>query len=213
MGLFYKKEFSNGVILGIWKIQEDISTLSKSYESLLPTEEDLTGFNKISREKRQKEWICTRLLLNQLSDKKFDIIYNEDGKPIILNSNYNISITHSKDIVAVIISEEFKLGIDIEYISNRIENISQRFLSKNELEVIDKENRLEHLYLYWSAKEALYKLYSKKYLEFNTNIIIHPFEQKKEGTFNGEIITKNFKGEYLLNYCKFENYILVWTHH
>ena len=42
------------------------------------------------------------------------IEHNEDGKPMI--EGYHISISHTLGYVAVILSRDYELGVDIEYV-------------------------------------------------------------------------------------------------
>lgn len=53
------------------------------------------------------------------------ISHNSDGKPFI--EGYNISISHTKGYVAIIISRFFEVGVDIEYPADRVLRIASRF--------------------------------------------------------------------------------------
>ena len=59
--------------------------------------------------------------------KRFKILYTKNGKPYIKNKNIHISITTSKNLVAVVFSNN-KIGLDIEYIRKNIDNI-KKFLN------------------------------------------------------------------------------------
>lgn len=98
------------------------------------------------------------------------------GKPYLKNSKFHISLSHSGEYVTAIISK-YKVGIDIQEISKKVEKIKSKFLSKQELKQCD--NDILRLNRYWTAKEALYKGYGKKGLAFIENIIVTPFKKKK----------------------------------
>ena len=65
--------------------------------------------NKLVRE----QFLAVRKIL-QLEDPSYKIRYDESGKPFI-NSDLNISISHSKCMAAIVFSKHNKAGIDIEH--------------------------------------------------------------------------------------------------
>jgi len=93
--------------------------------------------------------------------------HNEDGKPII--KDYHISISHTIGYVAVIISREYEVGVDIEYVSDRVNRISSRFL-RDEEDFTDTTDKL----IAWCAKETMYKLYSSEHLALK-DIKVDPY--------------------------------------
>ncbi len=131
--------------------------------------------------------LSARALASLLSGKDLAIERDENGKPIAKNESLNLSLSHSKNFAAAIVSSQKNVGIDIETIHPRIERIAHKFLKPSELQNITT-NKVETLILYWSAKESLYKLYSKKQLDFASQLIIQPFELKQKGTLTGSII-------------------------
>ena len=81
---FVKKiEIENGTI-GIWEITE-------TADSLIPTfhfsKDEEFEFQKFKGEKRQKEYLITRLLLQHLLSEKTEITYQESGRPQLKNSS------------------------------------------------------------------------------------------------------------------------------
>ncbi|MBF1384464.1 4'-phosphopantetheinyl transferase superfamily protein [Prevotella aurantiaca] len=97
----------------------------------------------------------------------YDVVlnHNEVGKPLI--DGYNISISHTKGFVAILLSKEFEVGIDIEYTSDRIKKIKKRFLRNDEIYTTTNE-----LLITWCAKEAAYKLFSEEKLAFQEMKVI-----------------------------------------
>ncbi len=139
-------EKSQNTIIGVWEITESL----KELQSLLPYE----NVKNLTSEKRKLEWFATRTLLKNLN-KSVRISYNNFGVPLLSNGKY-ISITHSKGLVAVIVSNK-KVGIDIEKISDKAIRLSLKFISKDNLKnLTDKKATLM-----WSIKEAVYKWYQK----------------------------------------------------
>ena len=91
----------------------------------------------------------------------YDVVlnHNEDGKPLI--EGYNISISHTKGFVVILLSKGLEVGIDIEYHSDRIQKIARRFLRPDEIYTTPSD-----LLIAWCAKEAAYKLFSEEHLTY-----------------------------------------------
>jgi len=169
---------------GIWNIAETMEELMKL--AVLPQKE-LVALNKVSREHRKKEWLSARILVSHLIGKKSaKIYYDENNKPRLANSDYQLSLSHSHHLLAAI-TDKPETGIDIEIIQPKIERIKEKFMSAEELEAVGKKNSVEKLYVYWCAKESLYKLYGKKQLAFKENIYVEPFDFSRGGKIRGWI--------------------------
>ena len=102
MGLFIKKQLNNDNVLAIWKMTESI----KELKSLI-TEEHLETTNI----KRQKEWLATRILIKEINPE-YKLTYNKYNAPRIMDmrkdslSKKNISITHTRKFIAIIIGSK-----------------------------------------------------------------------------------------------------------
>jgi len=197
MAVSLVKEIKNSK-LALWVLSENFDALYKTFTDVAP-KEDIVKVNKFKFEKRKQEWIATRLLVYEISGKYKTIKYDEYGKPHI--EGVNISISHTKGIVAVIIGDD-ELGIDIEKVSERIIRIAPKFLYSSEISEIDINNQLLQFHAYWCAKETIYKIYGKKVVDFKNNIKIESFKIKDKGQIKGSINLKNFNKEYQLNYFK-----------
>ncbi len=97
------------------------------------------------------------------------LFYDDSGKPHLLNNKF-ISISHSFDYCAVIVSN-VKVGIDIEKLRPKILNISKKFVSESDLALI-KVNSVENITKVWSIKEAVFKAFGHNKIDFKKNIII-----------------------------------------
>ena len=121
--------------------------------------------DKISRctnKKRINELIQgEKLLVQALSDLglkceiPLDIVTNEYGKPYLRDNKFFFNISHSKNYIACAISL-FEVGLDIEQIDDRYENIIQKLLTTEELK--NNETNIEYLIKIWTVKEAYTKL-------------------------------------------------------
>jgi 4'-phosphopantetheinyl transferase len=207
LGVLLKKHIGKDCILGVWNVVE-------SYDELILisdlTASDIEKLDSFSNLKRKLEWICTRILFKELTNSASEIIYNDDGKPFVADNSFKISISHSKSLVSVIVSKTREVGVDIEYVTNKIEKIVHKFLSIKEQHAISKSpERIIHLYICWSAKETLYKIFSSYKLNFIDNIDILPFIANNEGTINAIVSKDDMKIKCTLNYEIINNYVLI----
>jgi 4'-phosphopantetheinyl transferase EntD len=108
-------------------------------------------------------------------------------------------------------SKERRVGIDLEYMSHRIGGISDRFMHDSEKITDDPAMIQYHLYIYWCAKEALYKICDKRDIHFKKDIIINPFNPEEEGELSGTVKTGQGKEIFNLNYFRINNYTIVWS--
>ncbi len=177
--------------LGIWEISESLEEIKKSIND--------DNYKLFKSLKRQKEYICTRLLLREI-DPNLSITYNKWGAPTI-NTNKNISISHSKNIIAIIISKK-NVALDIEMISKNPLKIKDKFLS-----IFDNiSHSIEETTLAWSAKETIFKLHQKGDIDYKSDI------QIKEINYDENQITVLFNdNNIVLNYNKLNNHFLVYV--
>ncbi|MEA3317762.1 MAG: 4'-phosphopantetheinyl transferase superfamily protein [Bacteroidota bacterium] len=209
MGLILKKNIDRETVLGIWEITEDFDRLFSLTN--LDTE-DINTVYSFKNKKRKLEWLSVRALLKQLTKNNLKIIYSQHGKPYIEKDIYKIGISHSKNLVSIIISKNKTVSVDIEFISEKIKKLKNRFLNTNEINVIDINNEIYHLNLHWCAKEAIFKICNKQNINFKTNINIKPFIPEEKGSFKGSYNNTIINDEFVLNYFTIKNYSLVYCY-
>ena len=185
----------------VWEIKETIDFLKSKL--------DLTDFSKkILLKKKsaihQKQFLTVRNILKLLSIHESDLSYDVDGKPFI-KSGY-ISISHSKEFVAVLISDE-KVGVDIENNSDKCFRITQKFVGiENEFPIkID----MKTAQVIWNVKECLYKMMDFKEIDFKENLIVIPFSLNEKQTkiwFVKNELIMDHNANYFIN----ENYSLAY---
>ena len=132
--------------------------------------------NNILRE----QFLATRKVL-ALENSDYKITYNNNGKPS-LNSKYNISISHSHEIAALVISDNSKIGLDVQLNEKKIFNIQDKFLNPSEKLNIGESPSLKILTMIWTSKESIYKAIGIKGISFSDNINIEKVvEEDKTG--------------------------------
>ncbi len=182
----------NNCIISLWEINETLDVLMQ-----LSANRKIPDFNN---EKRKKEYLASRLLLKDIAPNT-KITYNEYGAPKLENGEH-ISISHSKNLVAIIISKQ-KVGLDIEKISEKPLRLSSKFISDNTHQNLTKEKTT----LIWCVKEAIFKWNQKGNVDFKNDIKIKEFEIMGKGE-----ISCNFKGEKIIvKYRKIDNHYLAYV--
>ncbi len=209
MSVIILKELAGDSKLGVWKIEEDESTLLSKLQLSQKEEEFIKN---VSSGKRYLHWLSSRVLLRELLDTKdfIDLNFDENGKPLLKNFDYNLSISHSEEMAAVIISKEGNVGIDIEFMDPKINRVAHKFMNREELDNLKEKDEIQQMYVYWCAKESLYKVYSKKKLRFREDLPIAPFKYNKHGVVHGQILNGTLLGEYDINYEQIDDYMLTY---
>lgn len=159
----------------LWAIREIKESSDELLELLDKKELYLPSLQGMVAENRKKEWLSIRVLLRDLLNEEKEIIYSGTGKPSFADHSYYISLSHTKGFVAVILSKDHPVSIDIEYHSPRVKKIRTQFMSENEELNVDKKNEETHLLLHWSAKECLFKMLDMEAVFFKENLHIKPF--------------------------------------
>jgi phosphopantetheinyl transferase len=201
MPIVYNKNIDQHSVLAIWKIEETEEELLAGLQ-LKQHEHDI--ISSLNSGKRLLHWLSTRLLLRTMlnTTEYIDCQFDEHGKPYLVNFDYHISLSHSYDYAAVMISKDHPVGVDIELIKHKIKSIKHKFLSDVELAQKQIGDNTEGLYVAWCAKEAIYKWHGKKGLEFKQHIHIKPFKLKSEGSLNAIVELPSGTRELTVNYFK-----------
>ncbi len=91
--------------------------------------------------------------------------FGEHGKPFVapsFKSALQFNMTHSHESLAIAISQEAEVGIDIEFMKERpCEELAQRFFAKEESEALlalPEAERYEAFFRCWTRKEAFMKV-------------------------------------------------------
>ncbi len=158
--------------LGLWHIQEEEVFFLEQLQLSRREEEYIAGV----KGHRRLEWLASRLLLHQMSGRKkrSECLKDENGKPFLVDSLYDISISHSRQYAAVIAGPQ-AVGVDIQKIVPKIERIAHKYMRDEETASLQPASRIEHLHVYWGAKECLYKAYGRRQLDFKEHIFVNPF--------------------------------------
>jgi 4'-phosphopantetheinyl transferase len=208
MGMIIHRDCAEECQLGIWLIREDYDDLLSRVKL---NNEDLAILDNFQNYNRKLEWLSVRTLANEMAGSNVRIIKNVERKPFIEDNSYNISISHSHEFTSILLSKNRRVGIDLEYMSHRIEGIADRFMNRVENVTADPKMIQYHLYIYWCAKEALYKICDKRDIHFKKDIIIDNFDPEEKGELTGTVKTGKGKERFNLSYFRLNNYAIVWS--
>jgi 4'-phosphopantetheinyl transferase len=207
VGVFLKTEILPECHLGVWEITEDYDELHGMVDLATVEKAKLDSFKNISR---KVEWLSVRALVKNMIGKDTRILYSAENKPFVRGNTHQISISHSNNLTAVLISKDKKVGIDLEFMSGKISKVADKFINEKETITPNPELQKYHLYLHWCAKEAMYKICDKQDINFRDGLTIYPFKPDEHGFMKGHILNGNGEEDVELEYLQHENYALVW---
>jgi 4'-phosphopantetheinyl transferase EntD len=209
MALKVYKDINKDLKLGIWRIDETLSSLE---QSVLLSSKETAVYSNFKTERRKKEWLATReLLLHMNVDSS--VCYFKNGKPYL--ADCNISISHTKNWVALILNSSFHCGLDIERVSEKAIRVKSKFVNSEEVHgAFGKMGLSEKDYytLLWSIKEAVYKRFSQEEsLEFKHGICLGETPNTNMGNVTCFCKGKNLERTVTLEYQITSDYALAYT--
>lgn len=141
-----------------------------SEEELLQTAtaEDIAIVELFGSAHRRREVLAWRAIVRRELGGDCKIGYDEWGAPEVSLPEIYISVSHSREVVAVIIGSD-PCAIDIEECGRNFGVVAERFATAQERTLSNEEDWLAKL---WCAKEALYKYYRKGGVEIREDIKI-----------------------------------------
>ena len=210
MAIAYKKQIDNDTEFALWKIEEQAEDL---YNQLQLNEHEKAFVEQLSHGKRHLHWLGTRVLLRKMlnTDEYIDCKVDEHGKPYLVDLPYHISLSHSFDYAAVMISKTRPVGIDIEQIKEKVERIAHKFMRPEEMAFIADQHKIQQLYACWCAKEAVYKCHGQKEVSFADNISLEPFNFADKGIVSAHLNKGVVNLDYKVDYMQYEDYMIGYV--
>lgn len=196
-------ELPSGALWGLWEIVEPEHELQHAWDFPLTA-----TFHRFKIRSRRKEWLAGRLLLQHLANKMaisfLGVEKDEHQKPHLVESDCQISLSHTKGFATAIIHPKTPIGIDIERNNPKINRIIKKFL--NEREVKASQSKEAELLAYWCAKEAMYKLNGRKGMIFKEQILVNKDLDASE--FTGRVINNDLEHDVELCLKSFNQYTI-----
>lgn len=189
--------------LYLWKITESYDWFC---ENVKLKETSFLRLESMKSESHRKGFLAVRMLLQEVGYSDYDLFYDDFGKPHLQDGKH-ISISHSNDFSAVVISNEI-LGLDIEQLKEKTLKIAPRFMQIHHLEGLSFEEKLKKSTVIWGIKEAIFKIKNEKGISFPEHIFEKPFDLKDKKAIG--ILQFNGKEEFFnAHFDQIENYIFV----
>jgi phosphopantetheinyl transferase len=194
----------------LWEITESFEELS----SCLDLKNEAGQIESIKNESKKLEKLAGRILLKKILESWNEPYLGTDcdvyRKPFLRNKAYSISISHSHGLAVAIINKNVKIGIDIELTQDKIVKIAHRVFT--EVEIGAHVGNIPLLITLWNMKEAIYKLYGERELDFRKNILILPFKfQENGGICEGMVRTKDIHTTLNITYLKYKDFRIAYV--
>ncbi|SNC75024.1 Phosphopantetheinyl transferase [Hymenobacter gelipurpurascens] len=203
---------SQTALLGLWQLTEPLPALWE----LLPAQQHYLAYYPDGRdETRARQWLAGRVLAHQLLQEVNDapaMLRNDpNGRPYFPElPGLGVSLSHSGEWVAALLDPRGAVGTDIELIRAKAQKLASRFLS--ETERADAGDDAAKYSLYWSAKETLYKLHSRRGLVFKEQLLLDPFGLREAGVLTGHLLLEKSRSQHQIFYQRLpQDYVLTYA--
>ena len=190
----------------VWKVTESYTEL---LEQVILNETNRMRLDGMKSEMHQRAFLSVRKLLQETGHTDLDLYYDEFGKPH-LHGEKHISITHSHNFSAIIVSDE-TVGIDIELQRNKIIRIADKFCN-SEFQFLDRnsDEYIRKLTVIWGAKEAIFKIRNEKGISFKDHILIQSFELNAKQN-DAKLHFNNLIIDFNIHFEEIEGFTLVYA--
>ena len=205
MPLFKTIRFNATTQILVWKIAESYEEL---FDSVVLNENNSIRLAGMKSQLHQRAFLSVRKLFYLAGYTDFDLFYDEFGKPH-LKDGKNISITHSHNFSAIILSEE-TVGIDIELQRDKIIRIADKFCDSEFQYLTDNKEYIRKLTVIWGAKEAIFKIRNEKGISFKNHVKVRSFELEASETI-AELHFDNLIKDFKIYFEEIEGFTLVYA--
>jgi phosphopantetheinyl transferase len=191
----------------VWKITEPLALLR---DEVHLNEKNALRFNGMKSELHQRGFLSVRKLLQHVGYSDFDLYYDAFGKPH-LNDGKHVSITHSHEFSAIILSNQ-NTGIDIELKRDKIIKIAEKF-NDSEFLFLNKEvqsDYISRLTVIWGIKESIFKICNEAGISFKNHIRVHSFQMNDNQT-TAVLDMEGVQRYFEVYFHEIENFTLVYA--
>lgn len=207
-----RKWEDGGAVWAIWKVTEGIDELLERFSDGAVWRKEVRQIRSASR---QLECTAVRVLLKELTGSELDILHYPSGRPYIAGFPFHITVSHTKGYVAVGYHPFLRIGIDIEYYSERVRKVVSRFVRPDEMPERerneDSPSCLYKLLLHWSAKETIYKIMDCEEVDFLEHLRIRPFALQDKGSLVGEECRTDDLQTFSVRYMIHSGFVCTWS--
>ncbi len=210
MPLVYQQNINASTKLGVWHIAEDEAFFLEK----VPLQRAITHPNK------RLQHLAGRYLLKELyPDFPYELIRIADTrKPFLENESYHFSISHCGAYAAAIAGTGYRVGVDVELISEKVDKVKHKFLAKAEQVLLLAVPLFPYsifneklLTAAWSIKETLFKWQGSSEVDFKKHLVIDKINiNDNEGIAHCKIV-KDVSIDLTVHFLFFNNNCLSWV--
>ncbi|MFM2369445.1 MAG: hypothetical protein RL619_1751 [Bacteroidota bacterium] len=206
MPLYKIIHFNSTTHIFVWKITE---TFEELFGQVVLNNSNRIRLDGMKSEMHQRAFLSVRKLLQETGHTDLDLYYDKFGKPH-LHGEKHISITHSHNFSAIIISDK-TVGIDIELQRDKIIRIADKFCdSEFQFLNTDCEEFIRKLTVIWGAKEAIFKIRNEKGISFKDHISVEVFNINVKQTA-AKLHFNNLVKDFNIYFEEIEGFTLVYA--
>jgi phosphopantetheinyl transferase len=210
MPLVYQQNINATTKIAVWHITEP----EDFFLAIVPVQREIRHWHK------RLQHLAGRLLLKEMYPGfPVELIQIADTKkPFLENEPFHFSISHCGDYAAAMASKTHRVGVDVELLNEKIEQIQHKFTSDDELKILTQHSarniqysifNIQYLTLCWSVKESVFKWWGRGQVDFKKDIAIKSIT----GLPEQGVVHCIFKDEFELHvhYLFFNNNFLTWV--
>jgi 4'-phosphopantetheinyl transferase len=195
-------ESNNGTVI---KLLQYLESSTDTFDLSVFNGDELTKFRAFKSSKRKHEFYYTRVLWNYFRIKEA-IQYIPIGRPF-LALGY-ISISHSRNVIAIAYNLDHAVGIDVEYHSPKLKKIQHKYISVADSASVNLQNE-RNLTIIWSIKEAVYKMEQIEGLSFKENIHV----KLNQTAAHVDVVKGTELHHYTFEFKDFGDFVLTYCSH
>lgn len=170
----------------------NIEEVSQNGVEFLSFREKLSYAN-ISRADKRVEWkgarIAIKSALECISLPYPGFFKDEHGKSHPMDGYGYVSLTHTKGIAAAIFHKDMPVGIDLDFVREKVVRLGPKFLDPSEIAFLNNDPVLYTIA--WSAKESIFKCQGKRGISLKNNIMLEPFNLN-DPVIKGKVYQSDF---------------------
>jgi len=204
MPLVYQQNINAATKIAVWHINEP----EDFFLAQVPLQKNISHWHK------RLQHLAGRLLLKEMyPDFPVSLIRIADTKkPYLEDEPFHFSISHCGDYAAAIVSKEYRAGVDVELVNDKIGLIQKKFMSEGEKKMFNEQcsmNNVQCATLCWSVKESVFKWWGKGSVDFKRSMVLKMIQgNNSEGKVH--CLFKN-ETELLVHYLSFNDNFLTWV--
>lgn len=204
MPLVYQQNINATTKIAVWHINES----EDFFLAQVPLQKNISHWHK------RLQHLAGRLLLKEMYPGfPVNLIQIADTKkPYLEDEPFHFSISHCGDYAAALVSKEYRVGVDVELVNDKILQIQKKFMSEGEKKMFNEQgsmNNVQYATLCWSVKESVFKWWGKGSVDFKRGMVLQSVQgNHTEGKLH--CLFKN-ETELVVHYLSFNNNFLTWV--